>query len=144
MVYRGTEAGMPGYHHEWEAAKKLGVHARWQTGPTGFVSEDGRVTGVRCLKLDSDKKPIQGTDHVVPAELVLLAIGQAKLGSLAMGLTGIHENRGRIVTTEGGRTGHPRVFAGGDCANGGKEVVNAAAEGRDAAESIHAMLMGGE
>jgi glutamate synthase (NADPH/NADH) small chain len=35
------------------------------------------------------------------------------------------------------------VFAGGDAANGGKEVVNAVAEGRDAAVAIHEMLAGG-
>jgi dihydropyrimidine dehydrogenase (NAD+) subunit PreT len=143
MVYRGTEAGMSGYQHEWDAAKKLGVHARWSTGPVGFVSEGGRVTGVRCLSLDADKRPVDGTEHVVDADLVLLAIGQAKLGGLTSGLDGVAVRGGCVVTTAGGRTGHPRVFAGGDCANGGKEVVNAAAEGRDAAEAIHATLMGG-
>jgi dihydropyrimidine dehydrogenase (NAD+) subunit PreT len=43
------------------------------------------------------------------------------------------------VVDEGGATGTPGVFAGGDCANGGKEVVNAAAEGKAAAQAIHAL-----
>jgi glutamate synthase (NADPH/NADH) small chain len=37
-------------------------------------------------------------------------------------------------------TGNPRVFTGGDCYNGGKEVVNAAAEGQRAAKAIDSLL----
>lgn len=143
MVYRGNESGMSGYQHEWDAAKKLGVTARWRTAPVGFEGA-GAVTGVRCVSLDGNKAPIAGTEHVVPADLVLLAIGQAKLGALVSGLAGVVTERGRLVTGPGGATGNPKVFAGGDAANGGKEVVNAAAEGRDAAVAIHTMLMGGE
>ena len=42
-----------------------------------------------------------------------------------------------VVDAKTGRTDNPKVYAGGDCVNGGKEVVNAVAEGRDAA---HAMM----
>ena len=44
---------------------------------------------------------------------------------------------------EVGATGRPGLYAGGDCANGGKEVVNAAAEGKRAATAIHRYLMEG-
>ena len=51
--------------------------------------------------------------------------------------------RGRIVADPvTGRTGNPRVFAGGDARNGGKEVVNAVAEGKAAAQAIHRSLGG--
>ncbi len=142
MIYRGTDVGMSGYAHEWEAAKKLGAKAMWMTAPTGFDGS-ARVTGVKCVMVDGSKQIVPGTEHVVPADLVLLAIGQSKLGSLVAGIPGVATDRGRIVTTAGGRTGHPRVFAGGDCANGGKEVVNAAAEGRDAAFAIHEQILAG-
>jgi len=140
MAYRGTEARMSGYRHEWAAAKVEGVSAAWQTQPTGFEGEGGRVTGVTCLKLDSDKQPVPGSEYVLPADRVYLAIGQSKLGELVSALDGVELSWGRIVVGEGQATGRPGVYAGGDCANGGKEVVNGVAEGRDAAEAIHAYL----
>lgn len=140
MAYRGTEARMSGYAHEWDAGKKEGVTAAWQTQPTGFTGEGGRVTGVRCVRLDADKRPIAGSEHVLAADRVYLAIGQSKLGALVSGLDGVELSWGRVVVGEGQATGRPGVYAGGDCANGGKEVVNGVAEGRDAAEAMHAYI----
>lgn len=139
MLYRGTEAKMSGYAHEWSAAKNEGVHARWQVQPVAFEGE-GRVQGIRCVRLDDAKQPIAGSEHTVPADLVLLAIGQGKLQALLAGLPGVAFEHGRVVVDAAQATGNPRVFAGGDCANGGKEVVNAAAEGKRAALAIHAAL----
>jgi len=101
---------------------------------------DGRVRAIRCVRLDDHKQPIAGSEHAVPADLVLLAIGQGKLQALLAGLPGVAFEQGRVVVDARQATGHPRVFAGGDCANGGKEVVNAAAEGKRAAVAIHAFL----
>jgi dihydropyrimidine dehydrogenase (NAD+) subunit PreT len=140
MVYRGTEASMSGYTHEWSAAKDEGARVLWQSLPVGFEGTD-TVAGVRCVKVDANKAPIPGTEHVVPADLVLLAIGQSKLGSLVSELPGVEVAGGRIITNVQGATGRPGVFAGGDGRNGGKEVVNAVAEGRDAAVAIHNYLM---
>ena len=139
MVYRGDEAGMSGYRHEWDAAKTEGVRAAWRTQPLGFEG-DGQVTGVQCVHLDANKKPIDGTEHVLPADRVYLAIGQSKLGDLVAGLDGVATEWGRVLVDSNQATGRPGVYAGGDCANGGTEVVNAVAEGRDAAEAIHAYL----
>jgi glutamate synthase (NADPH/NADH) small chain len=141
MLYRGTEAKMSGYAHEWSAAKNEGVHALWQTQPVAFEG-DGRVQAIRCVRLDDAKQPIAGSEHTVPADLVLLAIGQGKLAALLSGLPGVALEHGCVVVDAHQATGNPRVFAGGDCANGGKEVVNAAAEGKRAALAIHAYLGG--
>lgn len=140
MAYRGTEARMSGYAHEWDAAKKEGVVAAWRTQPIGFEAEGGRVTGVRCVRLDDDKQPVDGSEHVLPADRVYLAIGQSKLGDLVAGLDGVATEWGRVLVDSQQATGRPGVYAGGDCANGGKEVVNGVAEGRDAAEAIHDYL----
>jgi glutamate synthase (NADPH/NADH) small chain len=142
MVYRGTEAGMSGYAHEWSAAKDAGARAAWQVTPVGFEGTGGIVTGVRVARVDDQKQPMQGSEHVIPADLVLLAVGQSKQGSLALAF-GLEVDRGRIVVGPNGSTANPAVFAGGDGANGGKEVVNAVAEGRDAALAIHAHLSAG-
>ena len=140
MAYRGTEAKMSGYAHEWKAAKVEGVVPAWQVQPVGFVGDKGAVTGVRCVRLDDAKKPIAGSEHVMQADRVYLAIGQSKLGALVSALDGVAVQWGCVVVDETQATGRPGVYAGGDCANGGKEVVNGVAEGRDAAVAIHAYL----
>lgn len=142
LVYRGGEAGMSGYTHEWEVAKVEGVHAAWHTVPLEVVGE-GRVAALRCARTDADKRPIPGDEVTLPADLVLVAIGQSTLGGLLAGLDGIGLAKGRVVVDASGRTGRPGWFAGGDCANGGKEVVNAVAEGKAAALAIHQSLSGG-
>lgn len=138
MVYRGTEAKMSGYSHEWKAAKVEGARASWQRHPLAYEGE-GRVTGVRVAVLDDDKQPIPGREELIPADLVLVAVGQSRLLDL-LKLDGVRMDSRRILTDAAGATGRPGVFAGGDLANGAKEVVNAVAEGRDAAVAIHAYL----
>ncbi len=140
MLYRGTEPKMSGYAHEWSAAKDEGVRAHWQAQPLAFEGK-GRVEQIRCARLDDAKQPIAGSEHVVPADLVLLAIGQSKLEALLAGLPDVQLERGRVVVDAHQATGHAGVYAGGDCANGGKEVVNAAAEGKRAAQAIHQFLI---
>jgi dihydropyrimidine dehydrogenase (NAD+) subunit PreT len=143
LVYRGTEASMSGYAHEWSYAKDAGARAAWQTQPVAFEGAE-RLTGLRCLKTGDDRRPVPGTEHTIAADLALLAIGQHKLAGLVQGLEGVEVSRAsRVVVDAQGRTGNPRVFAGGDLANGGKEVVNAVAEGREAAIAIHQLLSGG-
>jgi len=141
MVYRGSEAGQTGYTHEWTAAKIAGARAIWQTQPIGYEG-NGRVTGLNCVRLDDTKQVIADTEHTIPADLVLLAIGQGKLGALVADLDGIEVEWGCVVIDEHGATGRPGVYSGGDCANGGKEVVNAAAEGKAAAQAMDAYLRG--
>jgi glutamate synthase (NADPH/NADH) small chain len=139
LVYRGTEAHMSGYAHEWDAAKKLMARALWHALPIAYEGR-GRVEEVRCALLDENKQPIPGEEYMLQADLVLLAIGQSRLGELVGGLGGIALHGGRIVVDEDGCTGRRGWFAGGDAANGGKEVVNAAAEGKRAAHAIHVYL----
>ena len=133
MVYRRTEADMSGYAHEWEAARKYGAKVVWQAAPVAYVG-DGAVRAVRC------KTPAGEVD--LPADLVLVAIGQAKLGDTLARL-GVSVEGGRVVVDASGATSRKGWFAGGDLANGGKEVVNAVAEGKRAAAGIHAFLTGG-
>jgi len=124
MLYRGTEAHMSGYMHEWKAAETEGCRAEWQALPVAFEGQ-GKVHGVRCVKLDAQKKPIAGTEFSMPADLVLIAIGQSKLDATMKSIAG-----------------KKNCFVGGDFQNGGKEVVNAAAEGKAAAHAIDAFLKG--
>lgn len=139
LVYRGDEATMSGYAHEWAYARQLGVVPAWRSLPVRFDGE-GQLRSVVCTRVDAQKQTIPDSEFSLPADLVLLAIGQSKIGYLLGDLPGITLDKGRVRTDAQGRTGHPRIFAGGDCANGGKEVVNAVAEGQQAAHAIHAFL----
>ena len=132
MVYRRTTREMPGYAHEMEHARQEGVALVERAVPASFVRDGaGRLTG------------LQLTDgRVLPADLVVLGIGQAKLREVASQFPGVvvEEKGWIIVDPMTGRTGNPKVFAGGDATSGGQEVVNAAQEGKRAARAICAML----
>ncbi len=144
MAYRRGADAMSAYHHELDAGRKEGVRIVHNAQPAEILRAagdgthgEGPVIGVRFVRSDSS-----GEAFDIPADLVVLAIGQAKLKALFAGLPGVAlDERGRVVTDAAtGRTGHPRVYAGGDCVNGGKEVVNAVADGRDAARAMNALF----
>ncbi len=140
MVYRGDEAKMSGYQHEWREAKVEGALSIWRGVPTAFTGS-GKLESITVAALNAEKKPT-GETSALAADLALLAIGQGKLGDMLGSLDGVTVEWGRVVTAEDGATGRPGLYAGGDAANGGKEVVNAAAEGMRAARGIDAYLGG--
>ena len=86
-----------------------------------------------------------GSEFVEPFDMVITAIGEEKQaacsGSFSRRLNWISA-AWSVRDPDTGQTNLPRVFAGGDCANGGREVVNAVAEGKKAARGIHAFLAG--
>jgi dihydropyrimidine dehydrogenase (NAD+) subunit PreT len=141
LVYRGAEHKMPGYRHEWEAARVEGARAMFHTVPVGFEGAE-RVARAICVKTDEKKRPIAGSEFAVDADLVLVAIGQSSLGKALAALDGIELDGSRLRVDATGATGRKGYFAGGDCTNGGKEVVNAVYEGKIAAQAIHRYLMG--
>lgn len=141
MVYRRGRAAMSGYAHEMDAARVDGVGLALNAKPLSFVRDGaGKLVALRVVRTDDDAKAIAGTEHDLPCDLALVAIGQSKLRTIASGFPGVAlDERGCVVADpKTGRTGHAKVFAGGDCVNGGKEVVNAVADGRNAARALMA------
>jgi glutamate synthase (NADPH/NADH) small chain len=140
LFYRRPLEDMSGYAHELEAARLEGVTFMSQMVPVAFVRDDrGELTGIRVARAQ-DGKPVPGPHDELPLpyDLVLVAIGQSKLHALASEFPGVAlDGRGCIVADpKTGATGNPKVFSGGDCLNGGKEVVNAVADGRNAARVL--------
>jgi glutamate synthase (NADPH/NADH) small chain len=132
MIYRRTLDAMSGYAHELEAARKERVRLVTSTRPTAVVrGDDGTLRGLRV-------ESAEGEERVIECDWVAVAIGQSKLQALALQFPGVAlDARGCVVadpTT--GATGNPKVYSGGDCVNGGKEVVNAVADGRNAARHL--------
>jgi glutamate synthase (NADPH/NADH) small chain len=121
---------MPGYAHEMELARKEGVQLIERAVPKEFVREKGEL---RALRLADGRE--------LSADLVVLGIGQARLRDAVSGFPGVALDEQGLVVTDPvtGRTGNPRVFAGGD-ALGGELVVTAVQEGKRAARGICAAL----
>jgi glutamate synthase (NADPH/NADH) small chain len=131
MLYRRTAAEMPGYAHEMELARKEGVQLIERAVPQSFARDaSGSLSGVKLAD-----------GREVACGLAVLAIGQAKMGALAAAFPGVAlDDKGRVIIEEGsGRTGNPKVFAGGDVL-GGELVVTAAQEAKRAARGICAAL----
>ena len=139
MVYRRGAGDMSGYAHEMDGARKDGVRLVENRVPVAFVRDaEGKLVALRVATAENGAA-IPGTEHDLACDLVALAIGQSKLRALAAELPGVKlDPRGCVVIDPAtGATGNPKVWSGGDCTNGGKEVVNAVADGRNAA---HAMM----
>ena len=139
MVYRRGVEAMSAYEHELDAARTEGVRVLPNVVPVGFVRDTTGALVAVTIADAADGRPVPGTEHGLACDLVGLAIGQAKVRTIADELPGVVlDGRGCVVVDpKTQRTGNAKVYAGGDCVNGGKEVVNAVAEGRDAA---HAMM----
>jgi glutamate synthase (NADPH/NADH) small chain len=105
----------------------------------------GEVTGVECARVDRKRQPIPGSEFIIKADLVLLAIGFAGPvhdGMLAE-LGADYDKRGNLFAdTMTYRTTKPKVYAAGDMRRGQSLVVWAIREGRQAARSIDFDLMG--
>jgi glutamate synthase (NADPH/NADH) small chain len=133
MVYRRSEAEMPAFKFEFEHAKKDGIGFVWQTVVMA-VRGDGAVEGVDCVNRDRPG----GLFHI-GCDMVILSIGQSKLFRTLAEAKGIEMVNGRVKADAAtGQTTNARYFAGGDCVNGGREVVDAVAEGTRAARAIAA------
>ncbi len=139
MVYRRTAKVMSGYAHEMDGARHDGVRLVENRQPVRVVREGERVVGLEVEPTDGE-----GARETLPCDLIALAIGQSRLTKLAAAFEGVAlDGKGRVVVDEATcRTGNPKVYAGGDCVNGGKEVVNAAQHGKLAARAITASFLG--
>jgi glutamate synthase (NADPH/NADH) small chain len=138
MVYRRTRKEMSGYLHEMNGALKEGVRIIENRQPVAFVHDThGKLLGLRVAKTENGKI-VAGSEEEIACDIAALAIGQGKLREIAAEFPGVHvDSRGCVVAdSKTGATGNPKVFAGGDCINGGKEVVNAVANGRDTARHL--------
>jgi glutamate synthase (NADPH/NADH) small chain len=138
MVYRRHIDAMSAYGHELDAARKEGVRVIPMAIPVKFLRDGaGQLLGVTIAETDGIRA-VHSKDHDIPCDLVGLAIGQAKVRTIAQELPGVVlDERGCVVVDPRTmRSANPKVYAGGDCVNGGKEVVNAVADGRDAARAM--------
>jgi glutamate synthase (NADPH/NADH) small chain len=112
-----------------------------------FVAEGDRVKGVRVAEtefIDGKRVPKPGTERVLEADLVLLALGftGADQSTLATQTTASFDDRGNIARAKDWQTDHEGFFVAGDAGRGQSLIVWAIAEGRSAAAAIDNFLEG--
>jgi glutamate synthase (NADPH/NADH) small chain len=137
MLYRRSEQEMSAFDFEYEHAKQEGVQFLWRRLPVAIRPEaHGRLLleTVQVRQADRKLEVVPDSEATIDCDLIVPAIGQSPLTELLQELRGVEVRDGRIVADrETGQTGNPRYFAGGDCVNGGREVVDAVAGGKRAA-----------
>lgn len=137
IAYRRGQERMFASAHEQDHAVTSGV--RLMTNAAPVTLGEGWVELAWTSDLPDGGMLNTGERTRLPADMVLTAIGQRLAGQPE----GLVLDGGKIAVSGAGRTSLPGVWAGGDCAAGGDDLtVTAVAGGRDAAEDIHAALMG--
>jgi glutamate synthase (NADPH/NADH) small chain len=151
-LYRRDLANMPGSRKEYANALEEGARFEFLTNPTAVLGDDaGRVTGVRCVRMElgapdasgrRSPQVVPGSEHDVPADIVLVAYGfdpvpfpaESDFAKVAT------DKWGGFKTDANQMTSLPGVFAGGDSVRGPSLVVHAVRDARKAAQGIHRHL----
>jgi NADPH-dependent glutamate synthase beta subunit-like oxidoreductase/NAD-dependent dihydropyrimidine dehydrogenase PreA subunit len=147
ILYRRTRKEMPAWEEEIRAAEAEGVNITYLAAPQEVLTREGRVQGLRCIRMeltepDSSGRrrpvPIPGSEFELACDQIIPAIGQRPDLSSLEEVTGLSFSRygtaeADAVTYATGRAG---VFAGGDLLTGPWVAIGAVAAGKEAAESI--------
>ena len=150
IIYRRSREEMSAFDYEYELAMADGVTFIWQAAPVRVVPDArGRAQSLICVKTELGPpdssgrrsfRPIPGSEFTLEVDMVVRALGQKKLAFLKE-IPNLKLDGGKVVVNnETMQTSNPKYFAGGDCVNGGGEVVDAVAHGKRAARGIDSVL----
>jgi len=151
VVYRRRKEDMPAFEDEIIEAEHEGIRFTFMAAPVSVQGADGRVTGLECQQsvlgdFDSSGRrrpvPVEGSNFVIPADIIITAIGQSvQLDGIAG--AGVETARGLVAVDPASMaTNIPYIFAGGDCVSGPDTAIGAIAQGKKAAEAIDKFLGG--
>ena len=145
IVYRRGPGEMPAFRYEYELAKQDGIVFHWLTQPIAIRGERA-VESVECVRMELGPadgsgrrfpQPVEGSNFRLAADMVITSLGQSRLIEFLGRCRGVKlQNQCVAVTRETGQTSNPKYFAGGDCVSGGREVVDAVADGKRGALGI--------
>jgi dihydropyrimidine dehydrogenase (NAD+) subunit PreT len=140
ILYRRQRENISAFDFEYEHALREGVVFLWDAIPVKLEEGDDGIS-LRCLTVTQDAAglltKVEGSEFTLECDLVIPAIGQSPLAELLANVKGVVMERGRLAVDRAtGQTANPKYFAGGDCVNGGREVVDAVADGKRAALGI--------
>ncbi|MGQ9599401.1 MAG: NAD(P)-binding protein [Anaerolineae bacterium] len=154
IVYRRSRTEMPASSWEVEDAEEEGVRFQFLANPIRILGQDGRVTGMECIRMELGEPdasgrrrpvPVPGSEFVLEVDMVIPAIGQTPdLKFMGDGELSVTRWGTLTVDADTLATNLPGVFAGGDAVSGPATAIQAIAAGKQAAESIHRYLQGEE
>ena len=149
IIYRRSREEMPAYDFEYELAKSDGVQFQFLTAPVRILGNSS-VKALECIRMklgEPDEEgrrkpePIPNSTFQIPVDMVIKSVGQNIEETFLSQISNLKTGGGKVwVNPETLQTSNPQYFAGGDCINGGREVVNAAADGKKAAHGISSFL----
>lgn len=143
LAYRRSREEMRAYGFEFDLAHMAGVKSLFNVSPIEIIGSRA-VEGVRFVQTRSvhgHLETMPGTEFTERCDMVIKATGQSRHLEFLKSIHGLAwDAHGKIIVDAGHQSANPRYFIAGDIVNGGKEVVNAAAEGKAAARGIHAYL----
>lgn len=143
MLYRRTKDEMPCTQEELDIAMLDGCEITWLAAPKEILGKNGKVHALvaEVMKLGEPdtsgrRSPVAtGETFTLEVDMVIKAAGQMPFEKLVSSF-GLDNKSGKISLTDKATTSMAAVFAGGDCVNGGKEVVDAVQAGKDGAAAI--------
>ena len=143
ILYRRTKEEMPCTEKEYDIALLDGCQVTWLAAPKEVIGQQGKVHSLVVDKMilgepdaSGRRAPVAtGETFTIEVDMVIKAAGQMPFSEL-VGQSGIDNKGGKVTVKDTAATNLSGVFAGGDCVNGGKEVVDAVQAGKDGAESI--------
>jgi heterodisulfide reductase subunit A-like polyferredoxin len=147
IIYRRTRTEMPAWEEEIQAAEDEGTHITYLSAPQEVLTRDGRVVGLRCIRMElsepdsSGRKrpiPIPGSEYDIEIDQLIPAIGQRPDLSALEDVTGMTFTRWGTTEVDSVTFATERegVFAGGDLQSGPWVAIGAIGAGKEAAESI--------
>jgi NADH-quinone oxidoreductase subunit F len=153
ILYRRTRKEMPAFEEEAEACIEEQVNMQFLTAPNRILAENGKVTGVECMKMrlgDVDESgrrrpiPIEGSEFVVELDTVIIAISEKPDISFLEGVEGLEFTKWNTVKVdpETYATGIEGIFAGGDVVTGPNVIIYAMGAGKVVADLIDKYLQG--
>jgi dihydropyrimidine dehydrogenase (NAD+) subunit PreT len=140
ILYRRGKDHMKASPFEQDLAQIKGVKIKHWVAPKKVLVKAGKAVGLRCDYMEMKKGKLVATGETldIAADTIFKAIGQTYVDATGGALK---LDNGRIIIDGEKRTSVSGIWAGGDCAAGGKDLTVAAVDdGRRAAESIHAFL----
>ena len=147
VLYRRDQQHMAAFSFEYQQAISEGVEFRWWIQPTAIhlSSDKSAIESIECATIrtagDGTLHCVACSEFRVACDMLIPAIGQSPLLAFLETLRGVKVEHGRVqVDRATGQTANPRYFAGGDCVNGGREVVDAVADGKRSALAIIRIL----
>jgi glutamate synthase (NADPH/NADH) small chain len=157
MLYRRSEAEMPGRAEEIHHAKDEGVAVHTLTHPVEFMGDErGWLRAARCIRMelgepdDSGRRrpvPVAGSEFEIPLDVAIVAVGTGPNPLVQSTTPDLATNKKGYIAVadpETLRTSKKGVFAGGDIVTGAATVILAMGAGRKAAASIHEFLVTGD